>query len=89
MYIQDGRDDSDSDEYWDSDESSEASSDDETYCAGCRRDFVNTHALYEHLANSSAHNWCFDCSRDFNSEGALINVSNIVRAWLLELSRRI
>ncbi|KZP03675.1 hypothetical protein FIBSPDRAFT_941393, partial [Athelia psychrophila] len=54
--------------------SSEASSDDddgEGYCEGCNRTFVNKASLYQHLLDSSKHNWCFACSRDFTTPDAL------------------
>ncbi|KAL1699917.1 hypothetical protein EV121DRAFT_264670 [Schizophyllum commune] len=46
------------------------------YCKSCRRTFVNKAALYQHLADSPAHNWCFICHRDFRSEGALAQHNN-------------
>ncbi|KAF8904702.1 hypothetical protein CPB84DRAFT_1677157, partial [Gymnopilus junonius] len=56
----------------DSDEvSSSDDSEDDPYCDGCERQFVDTTALNQHLAYASQHNWCFECSRDFKSESAL------------------
>eukprot|EP01066_Platyproteum_vivax_P017391 Platyproteum_vivax@DN7359_c0_g1_i2.p1 len=46
----------------------------ETYeCAKCRRNFVSDHALKQHLAHSSQHNYCFMCNRDFGTIQALQN----------------
>ncbi|KAG8995777.1 hypothetical protein FRB93_001059 [Tulasnella sp. JGI-2019a] len=57
----------------DDDEDSE--SDDENNldlsCDTCNRDFVSKQSLFQHLAESSRHNWCFICSRDFANERAL------------------
>jgi len=77
----DGRDDSDaesdsSDGRDDSDAESD-STDDDPYCYGCSRQFVDMAALNQHLLDSAKHNWCFECSRDFGSENALLNVSHV------------
>ncbi|KAF8816072.1 hypothetical protein BYT27DRAFT_7230056 [Phlegmacium glaucopus] len=47
------------------------SDDDDPYCNGCERQFIDMMTLNQHLAYSSQHNWCFECSRDFRSETAL------------------
>ncbi|TFK31015.1 hypothetical protein BDQ12DRAFT_373122, partial [Crucibulum laeve] len=57
-------------DYYESSDS-ESDDEDEPYCDGCDRRFVNIDALNQHLAASSLHNWCFDCSRDFKTEAAL------------------
>jgi len=57
-----------------SDDSSDVSDDDEPYCRGCDRWFINLDSLYQHLSESLKHNWCFICSRDFSSETALEQV---------------
>ncbi|KDR70426.1 hypothetical protein GALMADRAFT_230068 [Galerina marginata CBS 339.88] len=63
----DGRDDSDEE----SDSTADSDDEDDPYCNGCERGFINMMALNQHLATSSKHNWCFDCSRDFRTETAL------------------
>jgi Zn finger protein HypA/HybF involved in hydrogenase expression len=63
----DGHDDSDADS---------DSVDDDPYCNGCERQFIDMAALNQHLFASPKHNWCFDCSRDFTSETALSNHQN-------------
>jgi len=50
--------------------------DDDPYCDGCERQFINMVALNQHLFSSSRHNWCFDCSRDFSSPTALLQHQN-------------
>ena len=67
----DGRDDSDA-VFSDSDNDI----DNDPYCNGCERQFVDMVALNQHLFDSAKHNWCFDCSRDFTSESALSQVSS-------------
>ncbi|EDR16112.1 uncharacterized protein LACBIDRAFT_301873 [Laccaria bicolor S238N-H82] len=54
-----------------SDDGSDASDDEEPYCRGCGRWFIDLDTLYQHLFASLKHNWCFICSRDFSSETAL------------------
>lgn len=62
------------------DESSDAETSDddsdggEAYCEGCERTFVSKASLYQHLLDSSKHNWCFACSRDFATPEALEKV---------------
>ncbi|KIM41568.1 hypothetical protein M413DRAFT_11099 [Hebeloma cylindrosporum] len=46
--------------------------DNDPYCNGCQRQFVNMVALNQHLFHSLRHHWCFECSRDFRSQNALI-----------------
>ncbi|KAF9476271.1 hypothetical protein BDN70DRAFT_184669 [Pholiota conissans] len=55
---------------------SDDSEEEEPYCNGCERLFVNMYALNQHLFASPKHNWCFDCSRDFASESSLVQHQN-------------
>ncbi|KAG0692341.1 hypothetical protein DFH29DRAFT_970185 [Suillus ampliporus] len=45
--------------------------DEEPFCAGCDRWFVDLESLYKYFAASSKHNWCFVCSRDFSTPTSL------------------
>jgi hypothetical protein len=49
--------------------------DNDPYCNGCDRQFIDMVALNQHLFHSLRHNWCFECSRDFRSQTALGQVS--------------
>lgn len=76
-------------EYDYDDSSSEATSDDdggEGHCEGCNRMFINKASLYQHLLDSSKHNWCFACSRDFATPDALEKVRINNSPWLTRLA---
>ncbi|OBZ74563.1 Zinc finger protein 79 [Grifola frondosa] len=47
----------------------------QSYCDRCNRDFSDAHALWQHENTSRMHNICPTCKRDFASEDALIQHS--------------
>lgn len=49
--------------------------DNEPFCAGCDRWFVDLASLYKHLAASLKYNRYFGCSCDFSSQSSFEQVS--------------